>query len=108
MQFGIFTVSDITRDPTTGKTPSEAERIDATVQIAKKAEEVGLEVFGSGEHHNPPSFSSRPTNSDPAKSPEDYEALQHLPKGDVLRRHARATPARVHPWLGQATTRALP
>ena len=35
MQFGIFTVSDITRDPTTGKTPSEAERIDATVQIAK-------------------------------------------------------------------------
>ncbi len=27
MQFGIFTVSDITQDPTTGRTPSEAERI---------------------------------------------------------------------------------
>ena len=27
MQFGIFTVSDITQDPTTGYTPSEAERI---------------------------------------------------------------------------------
>src|ERR1700709_2965669 len=61
MQFGIFTVSDITRDPTTGTTPSEAERIDATVQIAKKAEEVGLDVFAIGEHHNPPFFSSSPT-----------------------------------------------
>jgi len=28
MQFGIFSVSDITRDPVTGYTPSEAERID--------------------------------------------------------------------------------
>jgi hypothetical protein len=29
MQFGLFSVSDITRDPTNGHTPSEAERIDA-------------------------------------------------------------------------------
>src|SRR5215469_10402711 len=33
MQFGIFSVSDITRDPVSGETPSEAERIDAVVQI---------------------------------------------------------------------------
>ena len=26
MQFGIFSVSDVTQDPTTGTTPSEAER----------------------------------------------------------------------------------
>ena len=31
MQFGIFSVSDITRDPVSGETPSEAERIDAVV-----------------------------------------------------------------------------
>ena len=36
MQFGIFSVSDITRNPVTGYTPSEAERIDASVQLAKK------------------------------------------------------------------------
>ncbi|HEY0280206.1 MAG TPA: LLM class flavin-dependent oxidoreductase, partial [Solirubrobacterales bacterium] len=101
MQFGIFTVSDITQDPTTGKTPSEAERIDATVQIAKKAEEVGLDVFAIGEHHNPPFFSSSPTTflayvaaaterlilttsttlittNDPVKIAEDYAMLQHL------------------------------
>ncbi|MDX6248009.1 MAG: hypothetical protein QOF10_1369, partial [Kribbellaceae bacterium] len=31
MQFGVFTVSDVTQDPTTGKTVSEAERIKAMV-----------------------------------------------------------------------------
>ena len=34
MQFGIFSVSDITTDPTTGKTPTEHERIKAVVAIA--------------------------------------------------------------------------
>ena len=61
MQFGIFSVSDITRDPVSGQTPSEAERIDAIVKIAQKTEEVGMDVFAIGEHHNPPFFSSSPT-----------------------------------------------
>ena len=38
MQFGIFSVSDITTDPTTGRTPTEAERIKAILTIAEKAE----------------------------------------------------------------------
>ena len=54
MQFGIFTVGDVTPDPTTGRTPTEHERIKATVAIAQKAEEVGLDVFATGQHHNPP------------------------------------------------------
>ncbi|MFB9891178.1 LLM class flavin-dependent oxidoreductase, partial [Planobispora takensis] len=61
MQFGVFSVSDITTDPTNGRVPSEAERIKAIVTIAEKAEEVGLDVFALGEHHNPPFFSSSPT-----------------------------------------------
>ncbi|MBT9410061.1 LLM class flavin-dependent oxidoreductase, partial [Salmonella enterica] len=61
MQFGIMSVSDITRDPTTGVTPSEQERIKATLAIATHAEEVGLDVFAIGEHHNPPFWSSSPT-----------------------------------------------
>src|SRR6201995_2384616 len=61
MQFGIFSVSDITRDPVSGETPSEAERIAAIVRIAEHAEEVGLDVFAIGEHHNSPFFSSAPT-----------------------------------------------
>ena len=54
MEYGIFTVGDVTTDPTTGITPTENERIKATVAIAEKAEEIGLDVFATGEHHNPP------------------------------------------------------
>ena len=61
MQFGIFTVGDVTPDPTTGRTSTEHERIKATVAIAEKAEEVGLDVFATGEHHNPPFVCSSPT-----------------------------------------------
>src|SRR3954463_5266841 len=101
MQFGIFSVSDITTDPTTGRPPSEAERIQAIVTIAKKAEDVGRDVFPLGEHHHPPCFSSPPTTTlphiaaqtstlqlstaptliptnDPVKIAEDYAMLQHL------------------------------
>ena len=60
MQFGIFSVGDITQDPTTGYTPSEAERIQATIKIAVHAEEVGLDVFALGEHHNAPFYTSSP------------------------------------------------
>ena len=63
MQFGIFTVGDVTTDPTTGRTPTEHERIKATIAIAKKAEEVGLDVFATGEHHNPPFIPSAPTTT---------------------------------------------
>ena len=63
MQFGIFTVGDVTADPTTGRTPTEHERIKATVAIAKKAEEVGLDVFATGEHHNPPFVASAPDHA---------------------------------------------
>src|SRR3712207_9301908 len=101
MQFGIFTVGDVTTDPTTGQTPTEAERIKAMVTIAKHAEEVGLDVFALGEHHNPPFVPSSPTTmlgylagrtrtlhlstattlittNDPVKIAEDYAMLQHL------------------------------
>lgn len=53
MQFGIFSVGDITPDPTTGREPTEHERIKALVTMAEHAEQVGLDVFAVGEHHNP-------------------------------------------------------
>src|SRR5690242_6773408 len=112
MQFGIFSVSDITRDPVSGETPSEAERISAAVKIAVKAEEVGLDVFAIGEHHNPPFFSSSPTTllahiaaltkrlivttattlittNDPVRIAEEYAMLQHLSKGQIGRASCR-------------------
>src|ERR687889_519089 len=124
MQFGVFSVSDITTDPTTGRTPSEAERIQAIVTIAKKAEEAGLDVFALGEHHNPPFFSSSPTTTlayiaaqtstlqlstattlittnDPVKIAEDYAMLQHLAGGRVDLMLGRGNTGPVYPWFGK-------
>jgi putative FMN-dependent luciferase-like monooxygenase len=131
MQFGIFSVSDITRNPVTGHTPSEAERIDAIVQIAKRADEVGLDVFAIGEHHNPPFFSSSPTTllahiaalterivlstavtlvttNDPVKIAEDYAMLQHLAKGRLDLMLGRGNTVPVYPWFGQDIEQGLP
>ncbi len=124
MQFGIFSVSDVTRNPVTGYTPSEAERIQAIVQIARRADEVGLDVFAIGEHHNPPFFSSSPTTllahiaalteriilstavtlvttNDPVKIAEDYAMLQHVAKGRVDLMLGRGNTVPVYPWFGK-------
>ena len=131
MQFGIFSVSDITRDPVSGDTPSEAERIDAITQIAQKTEEVGLDVFAIGEHHNPPFFSSSPTTllayiaattkrlivttattlittNDPVRIAEEYAMLQHLSKGRMDLMLGRGNTGPVYPWFGQDIRQGLP
>jgi alkanesulfonate monooxygenase SsuD/methylene tetrahydromethanopterin reductase-like flavin-dependent oxidoreductase (luciferase family) len=74
------------------------------VEIAVHAEEVGLDVFATGEHHNPPFVPSSPTTllgyiaarterlilststtlittNDPVKIAEDFAMLQHLADG---------------------------
>ncbi len=131
MEFGIFSVSDVTRDPVSGETPSEAARIQATVQIARKAEEVGLDVFAIGEHHNPPFFSSTPTTllafiaaqtktlklststtlittNDPVRIAEEYAMLQHLAEGRMDLMLGRGNTAPVYPWFGKDIRSSLP
>ncbi|MFF2634074.1 LLM class flavin-dependent oxidoreductase [Microbacterium sp. NPDC058021] len=131
MQFGIFTVSDITQDPTTGQTPSEAERIRATITIAEHAEQVGLDVFALGEHHNPPFWSSSPTTTlayiaarterlilstattlittnDPVKIAEDYAMLQHVSGGRMDLMLGRGNTGPVYPWFGKDIRQGLP
>src|SRR3954471_2806799 len=124
MQFGIFSVGDVTPDPTTGRAPTEHERILAMVELALKAEEVGLDVFATGEHHNPPFVPSSPTTTlgfvagrtqriilstattlittnDPVKIAEDYATLQHLAGGRVDLMMGRGNTGPVYPWFGQ-------
>ena len=131
MQFGVFTVGDVTPDPTTGRTPSEAERIQAMVAIAKKAEEVGLDVFATGEHHNPPFVPSSPTTmlgyvaaqtqrlilststtlittNDPVKIAEDFAMLQHLAGGRTDVMMGRGNQGPVYPWFGQDIRQGIP
>ena len=124
MQFGIFSVGDITTDPTNGVTPTEHDRIKSAVAIALKAEEVGLDVFATGEHHNPPFHPSSPTTllgyiaatteritlstattlittNDPVKIAEDYAVLQHLADGRVDLMMGRGNTGPVYPWFGK-------
>ena len=131
MQFGIFTVGDVTRDPVSGKTPSEHQRIKAIVNIAKKAEEVGFDVFGTGEHHNPPFAVSSPpvllasigaqtkniqlstattliTTNDPVRIAEEYALLQHLVDGRLDLMLGRGNTAPVYPWFGKDIRQSLP
>ncbi|MFJ2782317.1 LLM class flavin-dependent oxidoreductase [Kitasatospora sp. NPDC087315] len=131
MQFGIFTVGDVTPDPTTGRTPTEHERIKAMVAIARKAEEVGLDVFATGEHHNPPFVPSSPTTmlgyiaaqtdriilststtlittNDPVKIAEDYAMLQHLAEGRVDLMMGRGNTGPVYPWFGKDIRQGVP
>ncbi|MER6498911.1 LLM class flavin-dependent oxidoreductase [Streptomyces sp. NPDC001455] len=131
MEFGIFTVGDVTTDPTTGRTPTENERIKATLAIAQKAEEVGLDVFATGEHHNPPFVPSSPTTTlgyiaartdriilststtlittnDPVKIAEDYATLQHLADGRVDLMMGRGNTGPVYPWFGKDIRQGIP
>ncbi|MEU4952133.1 LLM class flavin-dependent oxidoreductase [Streptomyces lavendulae] len=124
MQFGIFTVGDVTPDPTNGRVPGEHERIKAMLAIAQKAEEVGLDVFATGEHHNPPFVPSSPTTmlgyiaartenlilststtlittNDPVKIAEDFAMLQHVADGRVDLMMGRGNTGPVYPWFGK-------
>jgi putative FMN-dependent luciferase-like monooxygenase len=131
MQFGIFTVGDVTTDPTTGRTLTEHQRIKAMVTIAKKAEEVGLDVFATGEHHNEPFVPSSPTTmlgyiaaqtstlllststtlittNDPVKIAEDFAMLQHLADGRVDLMMGRGNTGPVYPWFGKDIRAGIP
>ena len=124
MQIGVFTVSDVTHNPVTGTTPTEHERIRNIVETARAAEDAGLDVFGLGEHHNPPFVSSSPTTTlayiaaqtstlelttattlittnDPVKIAEDYAMLQHLADGRVDLTLGRGNTGPVYPWFGK-------
>ncbi|AUG78385.1 5,10-methylene tetrahydromethanopterin reductase [Kitasatospora sp. MMS16-BH015] len=131
MQFGIFTVGDLTADPLTGRPQTERERIKGTVAIALKAEEIGLDVFATGEHHNPPFVPSSPTTllgyiaaqteriilststtlittNDPVKIAEDFATLQQLADGRVDLMLGRGNTGPVYPWFGQDIRQGIP
>ncbi len=50
-ELGIYTFGAMFPDPVTGETPTPKQKLRETVQLAKLAEEVGLDVFAVGEHH---------------------------------------------------------
>jgi probable LLM family oxidoreductase len=51
MEIGISTFLETTPDPVTGKVMSHAERLRNAVEEIVLADQVGLDVYGIGEHH---------------------------------------------------------
>ena len=125
MQFGVFSTGYLEQDPAmTGPVVRESETIAETMLLAQHAEQVGLDVFAFGEHHNPPFFSSSPpavlsylagrtstiqlttsttliTTNDPVKIAEDYAVVQHLAQGRLDLMLGRGNTGPVYPWFGR-------
>jgi probable LLM family oxidoreductase len=60
MQIGIYTFAETTPDPRTGRTISAAERLRDLLEEIELADQVGLDVYGVGEHHRPDFVVSAP------------------------------------------------
>ncbi|MBI5030584.1 MAG: LLM class flavin-dependent oxidoreductase [Chloroflexi bacterium] len=59
-ELGLYSFAELTPDPATGKMPSPAERMRNLIESIELADQVGLDVFGLGEHHRPDFISSAP------------------------------------------------
>jgi alkanesulfonate monooxygenase SsuD/methylene tetrahydromethanopterin reductase-like flavin-dependent oxidoreductase (luciferase family) len=53
MELGIYTFGELTEDPETGCAVEPATRLRDLIEEIELADQVGLDVFGVGEHHRP-------------------------------------------------------
>lgn len=60
MELGIYTFVDIPHDPATGKQTGAAQRVRDVIEEIALADQVGLDVFGVGEHHRADYVASAP------------------------------------------------
>jgi len=61
MQIGIDSFAAAIQDPETGTTISPTQRLNNLLEEIELADQVGLDVFGIGEHHRPEFLDSAPT-----------------------------------------------
>ena len=61
MEIGVYTFVENTPDPATRQTLSPVQRLRDLMEEVELADQVGLEVFGIGEHHRPDFLGSAPT-----------------------------------------------
>ncbi|MFN8489099.1 MAG: LLM class flavin-dependent oxidoreductase [Caldilineaceae bacterium] len=103
-ELGVYSFAELTPDPTTGAMVSPAERLQNLVETIELADQVGLDVFGIGEHHRPEFVSSAPvvilaaaaartksirlstavtvlSSDDPVRVFQDFATLDLLSKG---------------------------
>lgn len=59
-EIGLYSFAELTPDPKTGKLITPAQRLEELLETIELADQVGLDVFGLGEHHRPDFVSSAP------------------------------------------------
>src|SRR5574337_504740 len=92
MQFGVFSVGDVTTDPTTGRTPTKTLGF-----IAAKTSRLILSTA-----------TTLITTDDPVKIAEDYAVLQHISNGRVDLMMGRGNTGPVYPWFGKDIREGIP
>ncbi len=60
MEIGLYTFAELSPDPETGRVISPQQRVRDLIEEIELAEQVGLDVFGVGEHHRPDFVVSSP------------------------------------------------
>jgi probable LLM family oxidoreductase len=60
MELGLYTFADVNPDPTLNKGAEAARRLNNLIEEIELADQVGLDVFGLGEHHRPDYAASAP------------------------------------------------
>jgi probable LLM family oxidoreductase len=60
MQFGFDSFVEINPDPATGQTVSPVQRVHDLLEEVELADQVGLDIFGIGEHHREEFLASAP------------------------------------------------
>jgi alkanesulfonate monooxygenase SsuD/methylene tetrahydromethanopterin reductase-like flavin-dependent oxidoreductase (luciferase family) len=53
MEIGVYTFAETTPDPVTGHTITAQQRLHDLIEAIVLADQVGLDVYGVGEHHRP-------------------------------------------------------
>src|SRR5688572_17899543 len=60
MELGIYTFAEATPDPRSGELVTPRQRLHDLLEEIELADQVGLDVFGVGEHHRPDFVASAP------------------------------------------------
>jgi alkanesulfonate monooxygenase SsuD/methylene tetrahydromethanopterin reductase-like flavin-dependent oxidoreductase (luciferase family) len=60
MEIGLYTFAELYPDPKTGETISAEQRMRNLLEEVELADQLGLDVFGVGEHHRPDLIVSSP------------------------------------------------
>lgn len=60
-EIGLYSFAELTPDPVSGQSVTPEERLRNLLEAIELADQVGLDVFGLGEHHRPDFVSSAPS-----------------------------------------------